>query len=328
MRTNIAIAASALALVLSTGGALRAQDAQPSMPPMTEAPPGMKPSTPARVRIGGNVQAAKMIHQVQPVYPQIAKTAHVQGTVILHAIVAKDGTILEVQYVSGPALLMRSAMEAVRQWRYAPTLLNGEPVEVDTTISIVFTLGGDAPAAAPDQDAAPKEIDPQFRADVMELLDTMNFRDLFARAVKEASKTVRDQMVKMLPATPNRDKIIDEYFDKLGALIQRPEALEGLVQIYTKYLTDEDVKAATKFYQTPAGRRVLEVLPKIQGEAMQWGERLAASNAKDILVELCHEYPELKGQVEFCPGEAEKSSTLRNPDMPDRNGTLTRLGSD
>src|SRR5580704_4242444 len=108
MRTNIAIAASALALVLSTGGALRAQDAQPSMPPMTEAPPGMKPSTPARVRIGGNVQAAKMIHQVQPVYPQIAKTAHVQGTVILHAIVAKDGTILEVQYVSGPALLMRS----------------------------------------------------------------------------------------------------------------------------------------------------------------------------------------------------------------------------
>lgn len=104
-------------------------------------PPPPKP-TQQRVRIGGNVQAAKMIRQIQPVYPQIAKTAHVQGTVILHAIISKDGTVQELQYISGPALLMRSAMDAVRQWRYQPTLLNGEPVEVDTTISVVFTLSG------------------------------------------------------------------------------------------------------------------------------------------------------------------------------------------
>ncbi len=104
-------------------------------------PPPPKP-TQSRVRIGGNVQAAKMIRQIQPLYPQIAKTAHVQGTVMLHAIIAKDGTVQELQYVSGPALLMRSAMDAVRQWRYQPTLLNGEPVEVDTTISVVFTLSG------------------------------------------------------------------------------------------------------------------------------------------------------------------------------------------
>jgi len=104
-------------------------------------PPPPKP-TQQRVRVGGNVQQAKMIRQIQPVYPQIAKTAHVQGTVILHAIIAKDGTVQELQYISGPALLMRSAMDAVRQWKYQPTLLNGEPVEVDTTISVVFTLSG------------------------------------------------------------------------------------------------------------------------------------------------------------------------------------------
>ncbi len=104
-------------------------------------PPPPKP-TQQRVRIGGNVQAAKMVRQIQPMYPQIAKTAHVQGTVILHAIIAKDGSVQELQYVSGPALLMRSAMDAVRQWKYQPTLLNGEPVEVDTTISVVFTLSG------------------------------------------------------------------------------------------------------------------------------------------------------------------------------------------
>jgi len=104
-------------------------------------PPPPKP-TQQRVRIGGNVQAAKMLRQIQPMYPQIAKTAHVQGTVILHAIISKDGTVQELQYISGPALLMRSAMDAVRQWKYQPTLLNGEPVEVDTTISVVFTLSG------------------------------------------------------------------------------------------------------------------------------------------------------------------------------------------
>jgi protein TonB len=104
-------------------------------------PPPPKP-TQQRVRVGGNVQQAKMIRQIQPMYPQIAKTAHVQGTVVLHAIIAKDGSVQELQYISGPALLMRSAMDAVRQWKYQPTLLNGEPVEVDTTISVVFTLSG------------------------------------------------------------------------------------------------------------------------------------------------------------------------------------------
>jgi periplasmic protein TonB len=104
-------------------------------------PPPPKPVQ-QRIRVGGNVQAAKLIRQPLPIYPQIAKTAHIQGTVILHAIISKDGSVSNLTYESGPPLLMRAAMDAVRQWRYRPTLLNGEPVEVDTTISVVFTLGG------------------------------------------------------------------------------------------------------------------------------------------------------------------------------------------
>jgi protein TonB len=104
-------------------------------------PPPPK-ATPSRIRVGGNVAAAKLIRQVTPIYPTIAKTAHISGTVTLHAIISKDGSIEQLEYVSGPPLLMRNAMDAVRQWRYNPTLLNGEPVEVDTTISVVFTLGG------------------------------------------------------------------------------------------------------------------------------------------------------------------------------------------
>lgn len=263
MNVKIAFAVSALAVLLCSGG-LRAQDAPPSPPPMPEAPPETTPATPPRVRIGGNVQAAKMIHQVQPIYPQIALTAHVQGTVVLHAIVARDGTILEVQYVSGPALLMRSAMNAVRQWRYAPTLLNGEPVEVDTTVSVVFTL--DDGSAEEAHELSPPPIDAQFRADVLEMLEVMNFRELFANIIKEASKSSRGELLKVMPQTPNREKIVDAFFDKLGAVIQTPDAIEGLVRIYAKYLTDEDVKAATKFYQTPSGKHVLDMLPKIEGK--------------------------------------------------------------
>ncbi|MGA9633256.1 MAG: energy transducer TonB, partial [Candidatus Acidiferrales bacterium] len=93
------------------------------------------------VRIGGNVMQAKAIDRVQPTYPAIARAAHVQGTVVLHAIISKDGTVQQLQLISGPPLLVNSAMDAVRQWRYSPTELNGEPVEVDTTIQVVFTLG-------------------------------------------------------------------------------------------------------------------------------------------------------------------------------------------
>jgi periplasmic protein TonB len=105
------------------------------------APPPPKPVTPSRIRVGGSVESASLINKVTPQYPPIAKTAHVSGTIVLHAVISKEGTIQELQYVSGPPLLMKAAMDAVKEWRYKPTTLNGEPVEVDTTIDVVFTLG-------------------------------------------------------------------------------------------------------------------------------------------------------------------------------------------
>jgi protein TonB len=104
-------------------------------------PPPPPPKAKGPVRVGGNVIAANLVRQVTPVYPPIAKTAHISGTVVLHAIISKDGTIEQLEYISGPALLIKNAMDAVRQWRYRPTMLNGEPVEVDTTVSVVFSLG-------------------------------------------------------------------------------------------------------------------------------------------------------------------------------------------
>lgn len=104
-------------------------------------PPPPKPVIAGPVRVGGNVMAAKAIQRPNPEYPAIAKAAHVQGTIVLHAIISKDGTVQDLQYISGPPLLMKAAMDAVKLWRYQPTQLNGEPVEVDTTIQVIFTLG-------------------------------------------------------------------------------------------------------------------------------------------------------------------------------------------
>ncbi|HEY8671890.1 MAG TPA: energy transducer TonB [Terriglobales bacterium] len=96
----------------------------------------------SRVRVSQGVTAGLVIHKVQPNYPPLAKTARVQGTVQLAAIIGKDGTIQNLHVVSGHPLLTQAALDAVRQWRYKPYILNGEPVEVDTTIAVNFTLSG------------------------------------------------------------------------------------------------------------------------------------------------------------------------------------------
>ena len=113
---------------------------RPAAPPEPPRPVEQKP--PQRIRQGGLVQAALLLNRIVPEYPAIARTAHVSGTIVLHAIIAKDGTVQELTYVSGPPLLIKAAMDAVRQWRYRPTMLNGGPVEVETTIDVVFNLGG------------------------------------------------------------------------------------------------------------------------------------------------------------------------------------------
>ncbi len=82
------------------------------------------------------------ISRPQPVYPAIAKAARISGTVVIHATISKTGTIENLQVIDGPPMLRQNAIEAVRQWRYRPYLLNGEPVEVDTTVNVVFSLGG------------------------------------------------------------------------------------------------------------------------------------------------------------------------------------------
>jgi protein TonB len=92
------------------------------------------------LRVGGKVQAAKIVHQVTPVYPPLARQARISGIVRLEAAISRSGTIESLQVMSGHPMLTQAALDAVRQWVYQPTLLNGQPVEVVTQIEVNFKL--------------------------------------------------------------------------------------------------------------------------------------------------------------------------------------------
>jgi protein TonB len=110
--------------------------AAPGLRPLAQTTPGV----PGRIKVGGNVQGAMILSKVPPVYPPLAKSAHVSGVVRLAAVLGKDGTVQELHVLEGPPLLIQAALDAVKQWVYKPTLLNGNPVEIETTIDINFTL--------------------------------------------------------------------------------------------------------------------------------------------------------------------------------------------
>lgn len=116
------------------------------LPEIAIAPPPVRTAAvsstppPAAVHVGGGVQAAKLIFGPKPAYPPLARITHTQGTVRIQAIIARDGSIGHLQVLSGPPLLIAVALEAVQRWRYQPTLLNGQPVEVVTEIDVSFTL--------------------------------------------------------------------------------------------------------------------------------------------------------------------------------------------
>src|SRR5271166_2023702 len=104
--------------------------------------PNVKVAPSKPVAISSGVATGMLIQKTPPEYPPIAKTAHVAGTVELHAIISTDGTIKDLHALSGPVMLRQAALDAVRNWRYKPYRLNNQPVEVETTINVVFTLGG------------------------------------------------------------------------------------------------------------------------------------------------------------------------------------------
>lgn len=103
-------------------------------------PPPPPPARKKPIRVGGVVQASRLIRRVEPSYPELAKRARVQGAVLLQVTIDELGNVAEVKVIRGHALLDQAAIEAVSQWKYSPTLLNGEPVSVVATVTVSFVL--------------------------------------------------------------------------------------------------------------------------------------------------------------------------------------------
>lgn len=102
-------------------------------------PPNTRPLGP--MRVSGGVMAGLILSKVNPVYPENAKANGIAGMVVMHAIIAKDGSIASLAVISGPEELRQASLDAVSQWLYKPFLLNGQPTEIDTTVNVNFTLG-------------------------------------------------------------------------------------------------------------------------------------------------------------------------------------------
>jgi protein TonB len=102
-----------------------------------------KPPTPKHpLTISSGVATGQLISPIRPTYPAIAMAAHIQGTVVIEATISRSGTIENLQVIEGPPMLRQAAIDAVSATRYRPFLLNGDPVEVQTSIRVIFSLGG------------------------------------------------------------------------------------------------------------------------------------------------------------------------------------------
>jgi protein TonB len=111
-------------------------------PTLVEPPHNAQPAPPEKrtVKVSEGVLEAQLISRIEPQYPSLALQTKTQGTVRLHAIISRDGRITSLDVLSGHPFLVKAALDAVRLWRYRPTLLNGEPVEVETSITVIFRL--------------------------------------------------------------------------------------------------------------------------------------------------------------------------------------------
>lgn len=277
--------------------------------------PGEMASRPGRVTINGNTMAARVTVLIPPSYPKDLQDAGVSGTVILRAVIAKDGSVKEVAPLSGPQQLYKTTIDAVKQWRYQPTVVEGVSVEVSTTVSIDFKPGKppryEQQGAAMPQTAA--AMDPQLHADILRLIEATHLTETMRDYGRQMMETMRPSIEDSLPETADRKQIMSEVESKMKAALESQEATDQIVMVYAKYLSDDDVKGATAFYESPAGQRFNSVSTQMEDDLSQSGEQFAMQNLSLILKGLCATHPELRGKADFCQKDSHQNSAFQPP---------------
>ena len=300
--------------------------AQQSTPPDCDNPSSPQeehaPSAAAlipRMKIEGELMAKDLLHKVPPEYPAEALAAKISGTVVFHAILATDGSVKDVQVVSGPPQLVDAATNAVKQWKYRTFTLNGQPAEIETTIPVVFNLA--------DPTGTGKIIDPQLRADILHLYQSMRGFDAAEQTFEDEFSQLRLKLVEASPSPgPNQQKIMEAYARGFFTTIRIPDFVDGIVAIYAKHFTDEEIKAIDQFYQTPAGQRFALESPDVNAENTAFGRKFATDHIPGVLNELCEEFPELQSHEKLCPSAAtggqSRLTTPSHPNLPSSNPVI------
>lgn len=315
IRTSLRIIVTLVACFFCAPFLIRAQTASTNPPP-----------TPKTIDVAGNVMAAKRTDHMQPVYPADAREA---GTVRLHATITKEGTVGSLEVISGPPLLIAAARDAARQYRYEPTLLNGEPVAVTTTIDVIVapldaaspgrtgtapgTVAAPGSAAPPmgpggipllgpsvDQDwlkaqeAAASAVDPAIAADVRRLLAATGGRGVTEQFVAPILQNVKTQLMAKLPASDTRAQVVDAFIEKLRVRFNNDEVTQLLIPIFAKHFTREELEAILAFYESPAGKAYVqkqkEMLPDAQTETSDYTRKVVMPQ---IIAAVSDQFPEL-----------------------------------
>jgi TonB family protein len=230
---------------------MMAQAEAPAAPATTDAPTvpggpvsilaGVAAAPDGPVRIPSGVVEGMILSKTNPVYPEVAKAAHVQGAVILHAIISKDGTVERLNVISGNGMLVNAARDAVSQWKFKPYLLNGQPTEVETSITVNFSLpvSGTAQGPGRDDDAALTQAEQEYR-DLLALqpngpnIRSIDCKGLNSVTIQEVVERFNRDAVGLKVETPFDVARVSRAADELKQLLSERGHPNAKVIIQTK----------------------------------------------------------------------------------------------
>lgn len=251
--------------------------------------------SPGKVTLSSGLAAGMRTGGDMPHYPAIAKAAHVQGTVVLQATISTQGTVENLHVISGPPMLQAAAMDAVKTWTYKPYLLNGQPVEVETQVNVIFSLpppGGAAPEAPAAQSSQPIQVmggvlppgttmddlkppaHPITAEQAQELMELTGMIAMQRKMIDGLMPTLRQSMPPYMP-----DDVLTDFENRLvGGDMQ---AL--IVSAYQRHFSSEDADAMIAFYKTPVGRRAILMMPVLMKELQEGGAQLGQETMQKVL---------------------------------------------
>ncbi|HEY6448699.1 MAG TPA: TonB family protein [Acidobacteriaceae bacterium] len=277
---------------LALGWAAAAQETATPAQPGSSAQQGSV--SPNKIAISSGVAQRMRTGGDSPQYPAIAKAAHVEGMVVLQATISTQGTVENLHVISGPPMLQAAALDAVRTWTYKPYLLNGQAVEVETQVNVIFSLphGGAAadaqagqgpqsmqvlgaavpPGTTPDDLKPPQH--PITPEQTQELMQLTGLTTLQRKMIDGLMPTLRQSMPPYMP----QDVLTDFEGRLVGGDMQ---AL--IVEAYQRHFSSEDADAMIAFYQTPAGRRAILMLPVLMKELQEGEAQLGQETMRKVL---------------------------------------------